>query len=439
MGVREARRLGVVEAALRGKLTNGEGAGALGLSPRQFRRLKRRVERDGARGVVHGNRGRPSPWRLDELRRQRVMAMLQQEVRLNDHHIGDLLGEQGLRVSVDSVRRIRLELGLAPKHRRRPPRHRRRREREARRGALALIDGSPFRWLGLTGPQLTLVGMMDDASGDILALTLREEEDLHGYVEVLRQTLLAHGVPLTLYGDGTSIAVRNDPYWTLEEELAGQQRPSHFGLMLEELQVRYIRARSPQAKGRIERLWRTLQDRLAAELALHGITTPAAAAAFLPAFIERFNRQLGRAPRESAGVWRRPPRDLDRVLACRYPRVVARDNTVSIPGRRLDLPPGPWRSSHQGRRVEVRELLDGRLLVLDRGRLLAALPAPAEPFTLAPRASSQPRRRPDRSRVVRPAVPVGRTPPVATAPRRPTADHPWKKSFKPQPRAVGAG
>ena len=158
MGVREARRLGVVEAAVRGKITNGEGAEALGLSVRQFRRLKRRVEEQGARGVIHGNRGRPSARQLDPARRQRVVALLGGEVRLNDCHVRDLLGEQGVAVSADTVRRIRRSLGLAPKQRRRPPRHRRRRAREARRGALVLIDGSPFRWLGLAAAELTLVG-----------------------------------------------------------------------------------------------------------------------------------------------------------------------------------------------------------------------------------------------------------------------------------------
>lgn len=450
MGVKEARRLGVVEAALRGKITNGEGAEALGLSTRQFRRLKRRVEREGARGMIHGNRGRSSPRRLEAQIRKQVEALLRGEVRLNDCHVRDLLGEEGVEVSADSVRRIRRQLGLPPKQRRRPSRHRRRRERAGRRGALVLIDGSPFRWLGLDGPEQTLVGTLDDATGEILALTLRAHEDLHGYTTVLHHTITTHGVPLALYGDGTSIAVRNDPYWTAEEELEGRQRPSHFGLMLEELGIRYIRARSPQAKGRIERLWRTLQDRLAAELALHHHITAAAAGTFLPEFIARFNRQLARAPREPAGVWRSAPRQLERVLACRYTRVVARDNTVSIPGCVLDLPPGPHHSSHHGRPVEVRELLDGRLLVLREGRVLLERPAPPGHFTLVPRRSPGGVRRPGReldlhkSRRIDDRDAIRRqTKPSATRidrPRsRPLKNHPWKKTYKPQPRAAVAG
>lgn len=443
MGVREAQRLGVVEAALRGQLTNGEGAEMVGLSARQFRRLKRRVEAAGARGLLHGNRGRPSPRQLDPAVRQRVVDLLQGAVRINDHHLRDLLSEEGVRVSVDTVRRIRGALGLPPKQGRRPSRHRRRRERAARRGALVLIDGSPFRWLGLSGPELTLVGTLDDASGDVLALTLRADEDLHGFTEVLGRTVREHGVPLALYGDGTSIVVRNDPYWTRDEGLAGRQSPSHFGQMLEELGIRYIRARSPQAKGRIERLWRTLQDRLATELALARIITCDEALAFLPGFIVRHNRHLGRTPQQPGGLWRRAPRDLDRVLACRYPRVVNRDNTVSLASRLIDLPPGPHHASHHGRRVEVRELLDGRLLVLDGTRQLLELPAPPGPFTLAPRASAHPCTD-DRAprHVVRPVE--HRRPAtsnrLAAAARRPKAGHPWKKyPFKPQPLAAGVG
>ena len=452
MGVQEARRLGVVEAAMRGKITNHEGAEVLALSVRQFRRLKRQVEAQGARGVIHGNRGRVSSQRLDAKIRQRVEELLRGEVRLNDSHLRDLLAEEKVKVSADSVRRIRRQLGLAPKQKRRPSRHRRRRERAARRGALVLIDGSPFRWLGLEGPELTLIGTMDDATGEILALTLRAEEDLHGYTQVLHETLTAHGVPLALYGDGTSIAVRNDPYWTVEEQLEGRQRPSHFGLMLEELGVRYIRARSPQAKGRIERLWRTLQDRLAAEIALHRHTTREAAQVFLPPFITRYNHQLARAPREPHGVWRSAPRPLDRVLACRYPRVVARDNTVSIPGHVFDLPPGPYHSSHHGRAVEVRELLDGRLLVLREGRVLLEQPAPPGPFSLVPRASAQGARRPGRKIDLHPspriddrrAVRLRSQAPTArlnrpTTPSRPAHKHPWRKAYKAQPRTVAAG
>ena len=300
------------------------------------------------------------------------------------------------------------------------------------------IDGSPFRWLGAGQPELTLVGTIDDASGEIPSLTLRPEEDLHGFTVALRDLITTHGVPGVLYGDRTSIAVRNDDGWTVADEFAGRQLPPHFGQMLEELGIRYIAATSPEAKGRIERLWRTLQDRLAAELALHGITTLEAAQAFLPDFIARFNRRFGRPPRQREAAWQRPPRHLDRILACRYTRTVNRDNTVSLYRQILHLPPGPHRRSYHRCQVEVRELLDGRLLVLHQGQVIAEQLPPAGPFTLIPRGTERARREngalrasriDDRPEVRVPSRPKKTRRGQLTNIRRPSTRHPWKQPF----------
>lgn len=442
MGNREARRLGLVQAALQGKVTNGEAAAALGLSVRQFRRLRRQVRQYGARGVVHGNRGRPSTRRLAEGTRQRVHELLTGVVKINDHHLAELVSEEGLPVSAASVRRERRRLKLAPKRRRRPPRYRRRRERVARRGALVLIDGSPFAWFRDAVVRHSLVGALDDATGEILALTFRPTEDLHGYVTLLRDVVARHGVPLALYGDRSGILVRNDSHWTLEEELAGRQTPPQFGQMLEELAVRFIAATSPQAKGRIERLWATLQDRLTTELRLTHRDTLAAAAAYLPEFTVRHNRRWACDPREPCTAFRSAPRDLDRILACRYSRVVARDNTVSIPGRWAQLPPGPHHRSWHRAAVEVRELLDGRLLVVHpRHGVIAEQPAAAGSFILesrdAPRARRARRQNgppsPARPRPPRKSRPRATGIGTLTNIRRPTPDNPWKRYRGPQP------
>jgi transposase len=440
MGVKQARRLGLVEAALRGEISNREGAERLGASLRQFKRWRARVRQRGAAGLVHGNRDRPSPRRLPEPVRTRIEDLLTRPaVRLNDHHISDLLHEEGRVASADTVRRIRRRLGLPAKRRRRPRPHRRRRERRPQAGAMVLIDGSPFRWLGEAQPEHCLVGTLDDASGHILALELRPEEDLHGFTTVLRETLVRYGLCGVLYGDRTSIAVRNDPYWSVEEELAGRQFPPQFGRMLEELGIRYIPAGSAEAKGRIERLWGTLQDRLVAELALHGITTLAGAQAYLPRFIARYNRRFGHAPRQTPAAWRPAPPALDRILACRYLRVVARDDTVAFFGAHLQLPPGPGGSTRHRTQVEVRELLDGRRLVLHQDRVVLECPAPPGPFTLMPRDGARARRcnGPQRSGhnqvLLPPPVQESSVPPPPDRLRpRPTADHPWRRPFKPE-------
>ena len=442
MGRRDARRLGVLQAAIAGKLTNREGATALELGLRQFKRLRRRLRADGPRGVVHGNRGRASAQRLQEGTHARVIELLTGEVKLNDHHLADLLQCEGVDVSPASVRRIRRELRIPAKRRRRPPQHRRRRERQARRGALVLIDGSPFQWFDATGPAWTLLGAIDDATGEILALVLRPSEDLHGYVRLLRELIRQHGVPVALYGDRSGVLVRNDAHWTLEEELAGRQHPTQFGRMLEDLGVGFIAATSPQAKGRVERLWGTRQDRLAAELRLHGHATLEAAVAYLPGFIAAHNRRHARRPAESVSAFRTAPRDLERTLACVYERVVARDNTVHIAERWAQVPPGPHRRSYHKARVEVRELLDGRLLVIHpRHGLLLEQPSPTADFCLKPRRAPRsqlgpartdapgsrqtPRRK--RPRVQTPAHAPGIGP--LTRRRRPAANHRWKAPY----------
>jgi transposase len=440
MGVEEAKRLTVIREAVAGRLSTREGMRRTGLSRRQFLRHKRRYREHGPRGLLHAGRGRPSPRRLDEAIRQRVLALLEQPVALNDCHLRDLLEEEeGLRVSADTVRRLRLASGQPPKQRRRPTRYRRRREREAQVGAMVLVDGSPFAWLGEGQPMCTFVGAMDDASGEVLSLTLRDHEDLHGFTATLQEVVTRFGVPWTLYGDRAGILVRNDRHWTLEEQLEGRQRPSHFGLMLEELGIRYIAALSPQAKGRIERLWRTLQDRLAAELALASCVTHDQARAFLPGFLQRFNRRFSVSPRHARPAWRAVPRQLDRILACRYPRVVRLDNTVSIPGEMLQLPPGPGDRGYARCRVEVRELLDGRRLVFYQEHLLAQYPSPSGPFSLAPRGAARPNyASADPPPAIRPRPKPNKPARDSAAYRAavlPSATHPFRRSYKtlPQP------
>jgi transposase len=434
MGVQDAVRLAAIREAVAGRISIREAMRRTGLSRSQVLRYKRRYRRQGPRGLLHGNRGRPSTRRIGEAARQQIVALLEGAVVLNDCHLRDLLAEDGVQVSADTVRRVRQTLGRPPKQRRRARRYRQRREREAQVGAMVLIDGSPFRWLGESQPLWTLLGALDDATGQILTLVLRPSEDLHGYTLLLRDLITGHGVPWTLYGDRAAILVRNDRHWTIEEELAGRQRPSHFGLMLEELGVRYIAALSPQAKGRIERLWRTLQDRLAAELALHDCRTPADATAFLPGFITRFNRTLARPAQEPRAAWRPAPRDLDRILACRYPRVVALDHTVPLAGETIVIPPGPAGRSYARCRVEIRELLDGRVRVFYHGRLIAEHGAPREPFTLMPRASTRVRYRSDQPpprRVQKPPAPPRPTrgTPAHLASIKPARTHVWRRGY----------
>src|SRR5258706_2041136 len=339
---KELHRPGLVKAACGGRLTNRQVAEALRISVRQVRRLKRRFEQGGVPALVHRSRGRPSPRRLaPRVRAEVSRLMTTRYVGFNDAHLTEKLTEEhALTVSRETVRRIRRALGRPPQRARRPPRARRRRTPEAARGSLVQIDGSPFAWFGDSAPSCMLLGAVDDATTEILALGFRPSEDVHGYATLFQQLFTTHGLPLAIYGDRLNLLVRNDAHWSLEEQLAGTQFPTHLGRILQDLGVGYIAAHSPQAKGRIERLWGTLQDRLTSELRLRGITTVEAAHAYLPAFIADFNRRFARPPATPQPVWRRPPKDLALVLGCRYRCVVARDNTVTLGERWVQLPGG---------------------------------------------------------------------------------------------------
>lgn len=431
---KEAPRPGILKALRDDRITNQQAADALHLSVRQVQRLKGRYAAEGPRGLVHRGRGQPSARRLADPVREQIRALMQTTYAgFNDVHLSEKLREvHQLGVSRATVQRLRRAEGYPATRRRRPPRHRHRRPRRAQAGSLVPVDGSPFAWLETRGPLLTLLGAIDDATGAVLALHFRPAEDLHGYTTLFREVFTRHGLPVAIYGDRLNVFVRNDAHWTLEEELQGGQHPTHLGCMLRDLGVGYIAAQSPQAKGRVERLWQTLQDRLVSELRLRGIATAEAANAFLPVFIADFNRRFTVAPADSAAAWRRPPADLDRILSCRYTAVVARDYTLTLGPRWLQLPAAVAAAAYPGRRLELRELLDGRLLALADGVLLATQPSPGAAFILRPRRAPQQARRPRRTAPPPPprptpaVTPPGRRPLVARPPGR---DHPWKRSI----------
>jgi transposase len=433
MSRKELPRAGLLAAAVAGRISNREGAAALRLTARQFQRLKQRFRLGGALAVRHQGRGRPSHRHLPATLCAQVQALMRDRYGgFNDTHLTEKLREvHGLPISRESVRRLRRALGIPAMHRRRPPQHRSRRPREAAAGQLLQLDGSPFDWLEGRGPRMTLLGAIDDATSTVVALHFRPTEDLHGYATLLQQVFTTVGLPVALYGDGVNILVRTDRHWSLAEQLAGAQAPTHLGRVLHELGIGYVQARSPQGKGRVERLWETLQDRLVSELRLHAVATRAAANAFLPAFLADFNRRFTHPPAQSQAVWRRPPRDLALVLSCRYTRVVARDNTLRLGPRLLQIPRGPHGRSYAGRRVEMRELLDGRLVVLADGQIIARAPTPGPAFTLSPHSHPSAQRPRQRRPAPPPRLDTALAQLAAALPVRPRS-HPWRRAYDPR-------
>jgi len=275
MSQRQWKRLDAVERIGRGTLTLREAAQVLGLSPRQVRRLRRAVEARGAHGVVHGNTGRSPRHRVAAAVREQVVGLRRKkDVGVNDQPFTEKPCEgESLTISRASVQRLLRAAGIGPPRRRRAPKHRRRRDRKPQAGLIILWDGTRHPWLEERGPLLCLMGAIDDATSELLpGAHLVDQECAAGYLRVLKAIAEEKGLPYSAYMDRHGSLKRNDEHWTLEEELRGVQDPTQVGRALQALEIEVIYALSPQAKGRVERLWGTLQDRLVSELRLARIS-----------------------------------------------------------------------------------------------------------------------------------------------------------------------
>ena len=363
MSQKELQRVSVISACIKGDMACARAAGLLCLSVRQVKRLKKRMREDGEAALAHANRGRPSHRRLPEEVAKRILQLSRSTYAgFNDHHLCEKLVErEGFSLSRETLRRLLRLHGLGSPRKRRAPAHRQRRLRSARLGELVQLDGSPHDWLERRGPQLTALGMQDDATGKILAAQFFPSETTFGYLCLLRQLLRRHGVPLAFYGDHSGIFLRNDDGWTVEEQLAGKRQPTQFGRALEQLGVTFIAANSPQAKGRVERLWGLLQDRLTSELRLAKAADIDSANAVLRKFIADYNRRFARQPRESATAWRPAPENLARICCFVHERIVSNDNVVQWEGRRFQIPQQARRFSFAGAKVQIYQDLDGRV------------------------------------------------------------------------------
>ena len=375
MSQRDLSRMHVVRLTLEGRESVERGAELLGLSARQVKRLRKKMRAGGVKGVLHGNRG-SKPWnRIPAKTINKILQLAKGQYQgLNDTHLTEKLNEkEGVRLSRWTVRAVLRGAGIAAVRKHRWKRHYKRRERRAQEGALLLWDGSPHRWLGEKGSKWTLVVTMDDATGALLHGVFSEQEDAQSYLRCLKQLLLDKGIPLAIYMDRHGIFKRNDAHWTLEEELAGERTPTQVGLALKTLGVEPIFALSPQAKGRVERLFATLQDRLVSELRLAAIRTWDQATAFVNGpFKSDFNRRFAKPPQQTQSAWRKLARELDveRICSFHYQATVGNDNAVRLAGMILDIPAGPNHKGYAKCRVEVRQLLDGRWRIYLKDQLL---------------------------------------------------------------------
>lgn len=386
MSQKEFQRVKVIENAAGGRLSVREAARLLQLSERQVQRLKQRYRPDDIAWVQHGNRGRSMPWALPLPQQQLILRLARGKYQgFNDSHLTEKLRtEENLSVSRETVRRLLRAAKLASPQKRRPRQYRSRRLPRPRFGMMALTDASRHDWLQGRGPLLTLIGLQDDATGQILAAHFQlEAENTLGYLRVLHAMIAAHGVPLSLYRDRHSIFQRNDAHWTVAEQLAGKQSPTQLGRALAELGIQQIPAYSPQAKGRIERAWRTCQDRLVSELRLARATTLPQANAVLAGFCADYNQRFARPPADATRDFRPLPRrfDLARCLSLRYHRVVSSDHVVTLGPHGFALPALPAQRGYAGQTVELSHQLDAILRVYRGDSLLLAQPLPLQEYS----------------------------------------------------------
>lgn len=381
MSQTELQRLKVIENAVEGRLSVAKAALLLQRSQRQVQRLKRRYRADSVDWVRHGNRGRPKPWGLTPEVRHKIVELARGKYAgFNDTHLWEKLTSlEGLSLSREAVRRTLRKAKIASPQKRRARQYRSRRPRRSCSGAMVLTDASRHDWLEGRGPQLTLIGFQDDATSRLLAAHFQlEAENTLGYLHTLRHMVRTHGIPLSLYRDQHGTFQRNDKHWTLEEELAGRQQPTQLGRALEELGIQQIAALSPQAKGRIERCWRTFQDRLVSELRLVKAATLEQANQVLAAFLVHYNQRFAVPAQQSASSFRPLPRslNLDRILSLRYERSVGADHVVRLGAHSIQLPPLPSRHGYAGQRVEISHQLDATLKVWLGNQLLHFQPLP---------------------------------------------------------------
>ena len=408
MSAKERERKVVMEELEKGRMTQKEASGRLGVSERQVGRILCRYRAEHDAGLVHRNRGKSSNRKKDPSFERSVIARYEERYTgFGPTLASEKLREEGLAVDHETLRRWLIGKGLWQKERKRS-RYRQRRVRKSRFGELVQMDGSFHRWFGPERPEGCLMNMVDDATGTTLSL-LGEEETTGDAFRLLLSWIKVYGIPQALYLDRKS-TYYTDREPTREEELEGKNPVTAFGRACEKLGIRLVTAWSPQAKGRVERNHAVYQDRLVKELALEGITTKEEANRFLnTGFIEGLNRRFAVPAMDGRDGHRPlPPGFREEEFFCwEEPRVVQSDYTVRYGGEWFQIGKTPRLSPKD--RVLIRTLLDGSIQLVYENLLLSFHVLDKRPE------KTSPRKEPEK----------GRAPIVRQKP-----DHPWKRSYK---------
>ena len=404
MSRKERNRLTIMAGLKRGELTLVQAAGMARLSYRQIKRVWRRYQDQGDVGLVHRLRGQASARRIAPELRTRILARI--EARYPDFGptlAAEYLSQEGLKVDHETLRRWLLAEGKRVVRRRRQ-KHRQWRERKPCFGAMMQLDGSDHDWFEGRAARAVLMVMVDDATGHVWAQFF-EQETTRACYDMFEGWVRRWGLPRSLYVDRDSI-YRCEGGGSIADQLAGKEPQTQFGRAMEQLGVELIMANSPQAKGRVERMNGTLQDRLVKALRLEGISDPGAANQYLSkTFLPDLNRRFKVKAASPADVHGAVPQRLDEVLSWEEPRVVQRDWTLSCANRWYQLDRQHESLSLAGRQVIVRTLRSGTIQLVYRGAKLRYRQLPGRPQRQA-----------------------SRTHPVKAAPiAKPMTEHPWRR------------
>jgi transposase len=369
MSERDLQRIEVLSKVVEGRTTIVSAAHVLALSPRQVRRLLERLQTEGAAAIRHKARGRPSNNRISGGVRDYAVAIVRQRYAdFGPTLAAEKLAERhGLAVSRETLRRWMAEAGLWLSRKQRRTFHQPRLRREAY-GELVQIDGSDHRWFEERGEPCSLLVFIDDATGKLMQLRFVRSESAFSYFEALELYLKNHGCPVAFYSDKHSV------FRVAKQEARNGQGMTQFGRALSELNIEILCAHSSQAKGRVERANRTLQDRLVKELRLAGVATMEEGNAFLPGVMEHYNARFARVPTRPADLHRPmnlTPDRLREILCRREQRYVGAQLTFSYERKRIMLEENDVTRGLVGRYVETYAFADGRLDVRWKGHALS--------------------------------------------------------------------
>lgn len=399
----ELKRLHVIRKVLEKVIKQGGAAEILSLSGRQIRRIVKRVRREGDRGVIHKSRGRRSNRRISDQTKQKVIRLYRGPYQGFGPTLASekLLERDGIQISDETLRGWLLETGDWQRVRKKR-KHRRWRERKAHYGEMVQMDGSHHGWFEGRGPECVLMGYIDDATGEVFA-RFYDYEGTMPAMESFKLYIRRHGLALKVYLDKHS-TYKSTAKPTIEDELNGVEPLSEFERALKELGVEVSHAHSPQAKGRIERLFRTFQDRVLKEMRLRGIRTIEEGNQFLEGYLPLYNKRFSVRPREKENFHRPLPKgvDLDAILCIKTERTLRNDFTVAH-NRKLYQVEDTIHAS----KVMVQDRIDGSMRIYHKDRALRFKEISARPL-----------------RQKKPLVIQKRINPYT-----PPTDHPWR-SFK---------